>query len=306
MNPSRGITLKIASTLAFTLMLALLKLLADTLPPGELVFGRSFFALVPIVAMLAWQRQIPGALRTSRPFLHLRRGTIGIVSMTLSFASLAFLPLPEAMAFGYASPLMIVVLAAFVLGETVRAFRWTAVAIGFFGIAVILWPEFTVLRSGNVGGGTLLGAMLALAAAVASSWTAIFIRSMTQTEATGTIVFYFSLNSAILALISLPFGWVMPGRGDAALLVLAGLLGGIGQIMMTASYRHADAATIAPFEYVSMIWGLIAGYVLFSEVPHASVIVGGSIVVGAGMIIIMRERQLGLQRARQRSLTPPG
>jgi drug/metabolite transporter (DMT)-like permease len=127
---------------------------------------------------------------------------------------------------------------------------------------------------------------------------------MTQTETTGAIVLYFALWASILSLASLPFGWVVPSAGDAALLVLTGLLGGVGQILMTSAYRDAGAATIASFEYVSMLWGILFGYLLFNEVPTASVLVGGAIVVAAGIFIIFRERRLGLQRKRQRKAAP--
>jgi drug/metabolite transporter (DMT)-like permease len=118
-------------------------------------------------------------------------------------------------------------------------------------------------------------------------------------------VLYFALSSSALSLvISLPFGWVVPGVGDAALLVAIGLFGGVGQILMTSAYRHADAATVASFDYASMLWGVGLGYLLFGEVPTSSVLVGGSIVVGAGIFIIWRERRLGLARKRQRKAIP--
>lgn len=163
MNPGRGIALKIASTFVFTLMLVCVKAVADRIPPGEIVFARSFFALVPIVAMLLWQGEFPRALRTRRPWVHVSRGTVGVTSMALSFAALAFLPLPESMMIGYAAPLMIVILAALVLHEDVRLFRWTAVGIGFVGIVIILAPRFTL--TGTPHDTALLGAILALLSA---------------------------------------------------------------------------------------------------------------------------------------------
>ena len=90
------------------------------------------------------------------------------------------------------------------------------------------------------------------------------------------------------------------------LLVLTGLLGGVGQIVMTSAYRNAPTRrTIASFDYVSMLWGLAFGYLLFGEMPTGSVIVGGMIVIAAGIFIIFRERQLGLERTRQRKAMPP-
>ena len=305
MNPGRGIALKVASTFVFTLMLVCVKAVADRIPQGEIVFARSFFALAPIVTMLLWQGQLASSLRTSRPWLHVSRGTVGLLGMTLNFTALAFLPLPEAMMIGYAAPLMIVVLAALVLHETVRIFRWTAVAVGFVGIVVILWPRLTLIRGGSFEDAALIGALLALLSAFFSAFAAVFVRRMTQTESTGAIVVYFSLWSSVLALLSLPFGWVVPGPADAALLVLTGLLGGIGQILMTSAYRDADTATIASFDYVSMLWGIAFGYLIFREVPTTSVVFGGAIVIAAGIFIIFRERRLGLQRKRQRKAMPP-
>lgn len=305
MNPGRGIALKIASTFVFTLMLVCVKTVADTVPPGQIVFSRSFFALAPIVGMLLWQGQLRGSLKTARPWLHVSRGAVGLASMALNFTSLAYLPLPENMAIGYAAPLMIVALAALMLGERVRLFRWTAVTIGFAGILVILWPRFTLLSGGLVRDVALFGAVLAVISAFFSAFAGIFVRSMTQTEPTGTIVLYFALSSTALSLmISLPFGWTVPNGSDAIILVLTGLLGGVGQILMTSAYRNAPAATVASFEYVSMLWGVAFGYLLFKEVPTTSVLLGGAIVVAAGIIIIFRERALGLQRKRQRKATP--
>ena len=305
MNAGRGIALKVASTFVFTLMLVCVKAVADTVPPGQIVFSRSFFALAPIVGMLLWQGQLRGSLRTGRPGLHVSRGAVGLASMALNFASLGYLPLPENMAIGYAAPLIIVGLAALMLGERIRLFRWTAVCIGFAGILVILWPRFTLLGGGLVRDLALFGAILALIGAFFSAFAAIFVRTMTKTEPTGTIVLYFALSSSALSLvISLPFGWVVPNGTDAVLLVLTGLLGGVGQILMTSAYRNAPAATVASFEYVSMLWGVAFGYLLFNEAPTRNVLVGGAIVVAAGIIIIFRERALGLQRKRQRKATP--
>lgn len=305
MNPSRGIALKLASTFVFTLMLACVKALADSVPQGQIVFARSFFALVPIVGMLVWQGQMPQALYTKRPWKHVSRGTVGVVSMALGFVALAYLPLPEAMTIGYASPLMIVVLAALILHETVRLYRWSAVIVGFVGIVIIVWPRLTLLSGGVSSDAALFGAMLALLGAFFSAFAMIFVRSMVHTESTGTIVFYFSVTAAVLSLVSLPFGWIVPTATQAALLLLTGLLGGVGQILMTSAYRHADAATIASFEYVSILWGVAFGFLLFDEAPSQSVILGGAIVVAAGIFIIFRERQLGIKRARQRKATAP-
>lgn len=302
MNPGRGIALKIVSTFVFTLMSACVKLVADRVPAGEIVFARSFFALIPVAGMLLWQGQLLGSLRTERPWMHVSRGAVGVSSMAFGFLALGFLPLPEAMMIGYAAPLMVVALSAIILAETVRIYRWTATMVGFVGIVIILWPRLTFPAGGvnGLGSTAFAGAVLALCGAFASAFAAICIRSMTRTESTGSIVVYFALSGTLLSLLSLPFGWIVPEPRDALLLLAIGLLGGTGQILMTSAYRHADAATIASFEYVSMLWGVGLGYLLFADVPSLSVVVGGAIVIAAGIFIIFRERQLGLERERER------
>lgn len=298
MNPGRGIALKIASTFVFTLMLVCVKATASRIPPGEIVFCRSLFAILPIFAMLAWQGEFFRAVSTQRPWLHVRRGAIGIVSMACGFAALGFLPLPESMMISYAAPLMVVALSALILGETVRVYRWTATAVGFLGIAIILWPRLSMFGANEVDRYALAGIAFALAAAFCSAFAAIFVRSMTRTETVGSIVLYFALSGAVFSLASLPFGWVVPTVADAALLVAVGLFGGIGQILMTTAYRYAGAATIASFEYVSMIWGLMFGYLFFDEIPTTGIVIGGAVVVASGIFIIYRERRLGMERQR--------
>jgi drug/metabolite transporter (DMT)-like permease len=238
--------------------------------------------------------------------MHVSRGAVGLGAMALNFIALAWLPLPEAMMIGYAAPLMMVALAALILHETVRAYRWTAVAVGFLGILVILWPRFTVFERGAANDLAFIGAILCLTSALFSAFASTFVRTMTRTETTGAIVLYFSLSCSALALLTLPLGWTIPSPADAALLVATGLLGGVGQILMTSSHRYAAAATIASFEYVSMLWGLAFGFLFFAEVPGTTVILGGAIVMAAGIFIIFRERRLGLQIRQRHTPTPPG
>jgi drug/metabolite transporter (DMT)-like permease len=189
----------------------------------------------------------------------------------------------------------------------VRAFRITTVGLGMVGVLIILSPRLSALQSGQIGTAETLGAILVLVGAVFSALAQVFVRKLVMEERTTAIVFYFSITSACVSLITLPFGWVWPAPGTAALLVLAGLLGGVGQVLLTSSYRFADASVIAPFEYASMILALGVGYFVFSEVPTKVVLEGAALVVAAGIAIIWRERQLGLKRDRQRkAMTPQG
>jgi drug/metabolite transporter (DMT)-like permease len=147
--------------------------------------------------------------------------------------------------------------------------------------------------------------MLVLGGAVFAALAQVFVRKLVNTEATSAIVFYFSLTATILSLVTLPFGWVWPTATEATLLVGAGLLGGIGQILLTSSYREADASLVAPFDYASMLFALGIGYFVFAEVPTWTMIGGAALIVMAGILIIWRERKLGLERARQRKAMTP-
>ncbi|HUG60988.1 MAG TPA: DMT family transporter, partial [Methylomirabilota bacterium] len=234
-----GVLLKLASTLVFTVMVILIKLVSDRVPPGEIVFARSFFGMAPIVAMLIWRRELASALKTRHPFGHASRALVGTASMFCWFASLSYLPLPDATAINYAGPLFGVVFAALILGETVRIYRWSAVVVGFVGVLIVLSEQIEAMN-GFVGDGALGGA-LALAGAFFAALASIAIRKLTATESTGAIVFYFSGSAAAISLLSLPFGWVVPDPQTAVILVFAGLFGGVGQVLITEGYRRAEA-----------------------------------------------------------------
>jgi drug/metabolite transporter (DMT)-like permease len=252
---------------------------------------------------------MPAGLRTQNPLGHLWRGFAGTTAMGLGFAGLALLPLPEVTAIGYAAPLLTVVFAAMFLGEQVRAFRLIAVVVGLAGVLIVLSPRLGAFGSESDAEGVraTLGAIVVLGGAVFNALAQVFVRKLVGTERTSTIVLYFSLTASGLALLTLPFGWVVPDPGDAALLILAGLLGGVGQIFLTASYREADASVVAPFEYVSILFALAIGFAVFDEVPTPTMLAGAGIVIAAGIAIIWRERQLGIERARQRqAMTPQG
>ena len=307
MNPLRGIMLKILSVTVFVIMVTCIKAAAVNVPPGETVFFRSFFAIPVILVWLVWQHDLAHGLETKNIMGHVWRGLIGSTAMGLSFTAFALLPLPEVTAIGYTAPVLTVIFAAMFLGEQIRAFRMTAVALGLVGVVIILSPRLTVLSIETADKMEAVGAMMMLMAAVFMALAQVFVRKLVGTESTAAIVFYFSVTATLLSLLTIPFGWVVPSWQDAGLLITAGLLGGIGQILLTTSYRFADTSVIAPFEYVSMLLAVIIGYSVFGESPSNTVIAGVCLVIGAGLIIIWRERQLGLERARQRKvMTPQG
>ncbi len=304
-SPLYGITLKVVAGVAFTLMSALIKAASVRYPVGQLIFFRSSMALIPLLIWLAWLGALSDAVRTSRPLAHLKRGVIGSTGMFCGFAALSYIPLPDAVAINFATPLIVVVLAALLLGETVRIYRWSAVAIGFIGVVLMLSPHLAPDRVAEMmRGGPAIGALLALMGALCSAGATIEVRRLTETERTGAIVFYFMVMTALLGLCTIALGWNMPrGLADWTLLICIGILGGIGQILMTQSYRYADASLIAPFEYVQMIWAVLLGWFVFGEFPLPVVLAGAGIVIAAGLFVLWREQQLGLLR-REREVTP--
>jgi drug/metabolite transporter (DMT)-like permease len=306
-RPLRGIGFKIASVLVFIVMATLIKATSDHVPPGQAVFFRSLFAIPVIVLWLIWRGEFASGLRTEQPMGHVWRGVVGTMAMGLGFAGLGYLPLPEVTAIGYAAPLLTVVFAAMFLGENVRIFRISAVALGLVGVLIVLSPRLSALSDGEVAIAEGLGAVLVLGGAVFAALAQVFVRKLVLTESTSAIVFWFSMTATLLSLVTLPFGWVVPAPREALMLVAAGLLGGVGQILLTSSYRWADASVVAPFEYVSMLFALVFGYLLFDEVPTLTMLSGAALVVTAGILIIWRERRLGIERARQRkAMTPQG
>ncbi|MBK5947059.1 EamA family transporter [Rhodobacter veldkampii DSM 11550] len=305
MSPLRGILFKLASVLVFIAMAAVIKATAEHVPAGEAVFFRSFFAIPVILVWLGWQRELRSGLRVAQPMGHVWRGVVGTAAMGLGFAGLGLLPLPEVTAIGYAAPLLTVVFAAMFLGEEVRLFRLSAVALGMVGVMIVLSPRLGAVD--QTTSGEALGAVVTLMGATCAALAQVFVRKLVATERTSAIVFWFSVTASVLSLATLPFGWVWPSSTEAAFLVAAGVLGGFGQIFLTSGYRYADASIVAPFEYASMIFALAIGYVFFDEVPTLVMLGGAALVILAGVLIIWRERQLGLERARQRkAMTPQG
>jgi drug/metabolite transporter (DMT)-like permease len=302
-QPFLGIALKIISTLAFTGMATLIKLVSDRYPVGELTFFRSFFALIPVAVWVGW-REFPGTFRTSRFGGHVVRSIAGATSMFCGFTALSMLPIADAIAIGYASPLLTVVFAVFLLGEKVYVYRWSAVGVGLCGVLVIL-SAYIGPEAGEVARGSAIGAALAVGGAVVGALAATQTRSLTRIEPAATIVVYFSLLTAVAALATLPFGWTMPTPLDFAMLLGAGLFGGLGQVLLTQSYRFGDASLIAPFDYTSMIWTLTASLLVFGTWPSGVVLSGAGVVILAGLFVIWREHQLGIERTRSKRAQTP-
>lgn len=301
-KPGLAIALKTLAILLFTIMAAMIKAATEDVPPGEAVFFRSLFA-IPVITFWIWQQgNLREGLIPQNLMGHVWRGLIGTSAMVLTFSGLALLPLPEVTAIGYATPIFTVILAAMLLGEKVRLIRISAVVLGLVGVMIVMAPRLTVDDFSNAA---TVGALMILMASMLRGLVQIHVRRLVQTEHTAAIVFWFSVTATTLSLLTLPFGWVVPQGGTLALLIGAGLVGGAAQILVTSSFRFAPASMLAPFDYSSMIFATIIGWLFFNEVPTATMLVGAGLVIAGGVLIIWRERQLGLERRRAQSVTDP-
>ncbi len=303
-RPYLGITLKIASTVAFTGMATLIKLASERYPVGELTFFRSFFAIIPVLVWVGWRGELPHVFYTKHIGQHLIRSVAGAGAMFCGFTALALLPIADATAIGYAAPLLTVVFAVLLLGEKVYIYRWSAVAVGLVGVLVIL-SDYVIPGSSERSEHNVVGAAFAVGGAVLGALAATQVRSLVRYESAATIVVYFSLFTALFSLATLPFGWKMPLLSDVWMLVAAGIFGGLGQVFLTQSYRFGDASLIAPFDYTSMVWAVIVSVLVFSTWPTGIVLFGAGIVIAAGLFVIWRERQLGIERARSKRAQSP-
>jgi drug/metabolite transporter (DMT)-like permease len=313
-NPGRAIALKTGAIFLFIIMSAMIKIASDEVPAGQAVFFRSFFAMPLIIAWLWQQGHLHDGFKANNVLGHVWRGLIGTSAMGLTFGGLALLPLPEVTAIGYATPMFTVIFAVFLLGEQVRLFRLSAVALGLVGVLIVIAPRLS-LDQGYSNAATI-GALMILASAILRALVQIHVRRLVQTDSTSAIVFYFSLTATIVSLFTLPLGWVfpipalawtMPSTGVLALIIGAGLVGGMAQIMVTSSYRFGTASMLAPFDYSSMIFATLIGWLVFGEVPTQAILIGATLVIAGGVLIIWRERQLGVDRSKSKpSIAPSG
>lgn len=306
MNVRAAILIKLLSVLLFAVMSVLVRYVGDKVPLGQVVFFRSAFAIVPVMVIYAWRGELGAAVRTGRPLGHVTRGLISVASMFLNFAALARLPLVDATAIQFASPLITVALAALILKEPVRIYRWSAVVVGFGGVVVMLWPYLNIAELVAAGSAaTTVGATCGITAAFTNAGSVIQTRRLTDSETTASIVFYFSLICALAGLVSLPFAWRSPNLNELIALISVGVLGGLSHIFLTESYRYAPASVVAPFDYAALLWAFLFGYVLFDEVPTVYVYVGAAIVAGSGLFVLWRERQISRERLRAIAVEGP-
>lgn len=304
MNARIGISLKIASALCATLMLACVKGLQGAIPTGEVIFFRSFVALLPLLLWLKSRGGVLENLKTRNLGGHIIRGFSGTGGMYFNYMALVYISLADATAISYAAPLFTVIMAALLLKEDVRLSRWLAVGVGFSGIIIMLSASLTadgaLLSAQGAAAGAGLGALFALVAALCSATSSVQIRFLNGQEQPGAIVFYFSLMTTAIGLFTLVFGWVMPTPFQWLLLIGCGFFGGMAQILITLSLRYTDASLLAPFDYTTLVWSMVIGYLFLNSLPGPTTLIGAAIVALAGLYTVWsdkRQRRAQLMRS---------
>ena len=270
-----GIYLKLASLVLFCTMDAMVKALGDTYGSFQLMLFRSIIAMAPL-AFLIWRAGGIKIVRSNRPWLQFVRIVVGFGSMFGFFYVFPRMPLVEAYAISFAAPFFMVALAVPLLGEEVGWRRWTAVAVGFVGVIVMLEPWGISLH---------LMSLLVLGATFCYSLSTVMVRLASRYDHDAVTLFWFSAVSSVASLLLGIPEWIWPTPIDWVWLVLLGLLGGVAQILVTRAWRLAPAAILAPFDYSSIVLAMLFGYLWFKEEPSWTVWLGLPLVIGSGLYL---------------------
>jgi drug/metabolite transporter (DMT)-like permease len=283
-RPLAGIALRLLTALLLAVMFALVKLASTRgVSVVESLFYRQCGSALCATGLVAAG---PGfdTLRTRRVWAHVGRMALGLAAMALNFMAFILLPLAEATTIGFSVPIFSVVLAALLLGEPTGKWRWGAVAAGFAGVLLIVQP--------GSGGVPLLGASVALVAALLTASVTIVIRRLGATERAATTVFWFAVSSLVpLGILMLHFAGAHDG---VTWLILGGLAlaGGLAQLTLTGALRLAPVALVMPMDYTSLLWAVLLGASIFGELPSPWTWVGAPIIIASGLVIVWREHRL--------------
>jgi drug/metabolite transporter (DMT)-like permease len=279
-RPFKGIALILVSTVFLGVSDATAKYLSATLPSIEIAWIRFLvFALIMVPAMVPGTRLY--SLGTSRLPLQLMRGAMLLGSSLFFISGLRYLPIAEASATGFVSPLFVTALSILFLGERVGIRRWLATAAGLVGVLIILRPGTSAFHP---------AAFFPVVSAFAWASTLIMTRMMSGRELALTTMTYSAIAGVIILSCLVPFVWVAPGWHEVLLGVLIGLTSTAGQWIVILAFRYADASVLAPFSYTQLLWASMLGFLLFGEVPGLWTVVGAAIIVASGLYTAHRER----------------
>ncbi len=279
-NPFRIFLYAAGSTAVFAGMNLFVKLASETQSIPQIMFFRNALAMVPILCFMLMLKDA-AVFRTTRAKDHFIRAGVGLCGMVCGFSSFALLPMAQATAINFASPLILTALSVPLLKEKVGPHRFGAVIVGLFAVLFMLQPS---------GESSHLGNGLALLGAFFSAFAMISVRRLGTTEHALTIVFYFTLAGMIAGFVGMLFFW-QPITTPVSLiyLIATGLFGGIGQILLTYAYANAPAAYVSPFAYLAIIFSALFDIVIWGYVPEWHTLTGSAVIILCGLYVIFRE-----------------
>lgn len=289
-NIAAGIALVLASVALLSALDAAAKYVAERYPLPQVVFLRSVFGIIPVLAVVAVQRQW-AQLRTRRLWGHAMRGVLSLVAMALFFGSLQLLTLPDATALFFIAPLLMTALSVPLLKERVGIRRWCAVAVGLAGVLIIVRPG-----SGVFG----WAALLPMASALAYSLIVIFTRWVGRTESAPAMALWYAAVPIVVSGAALPWFWVPPEPEHWPVFIATGLLGGSGILLMSFAYRVAPVGAMAPFDYTALLWAALWGWAIWGDLPDGWTIAGACVIAASGLYIIHRETRISATSRRAR------
>lgn len=281
-NPGQVFIFALASTALFSFMNLAVKYAAESgIHVTQIMLFRNLLALPVVLLLISRQLDSQDLLSTQRPFSHLARGLVGMAAMACFFISFKLLPLGDATAIHFASPMILTALSVPLLSEKVGPWRWSAVGIGLIGVLFIAAPT---------GDTNLIGVLTAFMAAFLAAVAAILVRKMGETEHSLTIVFYFTICGIVLALVLCPFFWQpIDNVWVFYALLCVGILGGVAQYLLTMAYSQAPAAYVSVFSYASIVFAIGFDIIFWAKFPMWNTWTGATIIIASGLIILYRE-----------------
>jgi drug/metabolite transporter (DMT)-like permease len=276
-----GIGLMLLAVFMFSFGDALGKFMVATYSVGQLLWLRACAALIVLLPM-AWRRRAE-FMRLERPWLQLLRVTLSTLEVAAFFLATVYLPLADVITYYLACPIFVTALSAIVLRERVGWRRWSAVLIGFCGVLVALGPSSNTVS---------WPAVIALAGSMSFALLMLITRSL---RATSDIVLASSqfIGTFLLGALLSPFGWVTPSLGSLGLFAAAGCISVAALLCVNRSLKLAPASVVVPYQYSMIVWAVMFGIAVFGDVPSMATIAGAAIIIGAGLYIFLRERDLG-------------
>lgn len=283
----RSIVAMLVAVGFFALMDAVLKTLSARYPALQIAALRGLTALPLVLLYIAWRGAWHTVLRVRWP-LHVLRGVLGIVMLTLFTLGVRTLPLSAAYTLFFIAPLLITALSVPVLKERVPAAHWWAIGVGFVGVLIALRPSGADLQAGlaTTGGLAVLGAALCYAVAAVAG------RLATRTDSSEALILTMMVAMAVGAGALAWPNWQTIAHADLPLLLALAITGFGGQLAITEAFRHGQASVVAPFEYSALAWGLGLDWLIWQTLPASHTWLGAAIVIGSGLYLIRREKRI--------------